>query len=163
MGALEFSEPRILQPQDDVSGFCCGTEFIDQWLATHGLTAKEHGTAVVYGTFISPSDGKQELAGFYSLSSYTVARSRAKGWLARNTPASIPVILLGMLGVDARYQGCGLGRDLLLDAAKRSKAIAEQLGAKALVVDPYDESARSFYERYGFRDLGDTSSMFAKL
>lgn len=50
MGALEFSEPRILQPQDDVSGFCCGTEFIDQWLATHGLTAKEHGTAVVYGT-----------------------------------------------------------------------------------------------------------------
>ena len=50
MGALEFSEPRILQPQDDVSGFCCETEFIDQWLATHGLTAKEHGPAVVSGT-----------------------------------------------------------------------------------------------------------------
>lgn len=50
MGALEFSEPRILQPQDDVSGFCCETEFIDQWLATHGLTAKKHGTAVVSGT-----------------------------------------------------------------------------------------------------------------
>ena len=51
-------------------------------------------------------------------------------------PAQIPVILLGMLGVDKRYQGEGFGRDLLLDAVHRAGYVSEQVGAKALIVDP---------------------------
>ena len=80
-----------------------------------------------------------------------------------NAPLQIPVILLGMLGVDMRYQGLGLGKDLLLDEAHRSELVADYIGARALVVDPIGDDARRFYERYGFRPIPGTSRMFAKL
>lgn len=77
-------------------------------------------------------------------------------------PAQIPVILLGMLGVDKRYQGEGLGRDLLLDVVHRAGYVSEQVGAKALIVDPIDDATRAFYSRYGFRPMPGASRMYAK-
>ena len=52
---------------------------------------------------------------------------------------------------------------LLRDAVERSLSTSAQIGARALVVDPLDEEAAGFYERYGFSHLRDTTRMFAKL
>lgn len=155
---LIFTPPRQLRVEDDVAGFSCGVEIVDSWMALRARKARVAGTAVVYATFC---EGK--LAGFYSLSSQSIPRESSSGWIARNAPDQIPVILLGMLGVDRRYQGCGLGHDLLLDAVRRAQAVSEQIGARAIVVDPADESARGFYMRYGFRDVPGSSRMYAKL
>ena len=46
----------------------------------------------------------------------------ANGWLRRNSPDPIPAILLGMLGVDMRYQTMHVGAQLLRDAAMRAMA-----------------------------------------
>ena len=75
----------------------------------------------------------------------------------------VPVILLGVLGVDSRYQGSGLGRMLLHDASLRALSIADSLGAKALVVDPIDESAEAFYARNGFERIPGLGRMFVPL
>ena len=158
MGPVAFSAPRPLQDSDDITGFACGVELIDAWVAKHARKARTMGTAVVY---VSCCEGV--LAGFYTLSSQSIAREGLHGWMARNAPAQIPVILLGMFGVDKHYQGQGLGHDLLLDAVRRAQNVAAQIGAKALVVDPYDDAARSFYARYGFRPLPGTSHLYAKL
>lgn len=158
MGAIAFSVPRILRAEDNVDGFECGVARIDEWVAARARKAKRAGTAVVYGTFYEGA-----LAGFYTLSAQSVTRSDTSGWIARNAPEQIPVILLGMLGVDVRFQGQGLGRDLLLDAVHRADMVSEQIGARALVVDPVDGQARAFYERYGFRTMPGTCRMFAKL
>lgn len=158
MGALTFTAPRALREGDSVEGFSCGAPLVDDWLATRAKGARKAGTAVVYVTFC-----EGELAGFYTLSAQSVVRAETSGWIARNAPAHIPVILLGMMGVDRRYQGAGLGHDLLLDAVHRAQSVAEQIGARALVVDPLDEGAHKFYERYGFRDMPGTNRMFAKL
>ncbi len=85
------------------------------------------------------------------------------GWLVRNAPSQIPVILLGMLGVDARRHGEGLGHGLLVDAAQRASAVARSIGARALVVDPADDSARAFSVRHGFRPIPGSNRLFAKL
>ena len=53
--------------------------------------------------------------------------------------------------------------DLLLDAVRRARLVSDQVGARALVVDPLDDGARSFYARYGFRDMPGTCRMFARL
>jgi ribosomal protein S18 acetylase RimI-like enzyme len=90
-------------------------------------------------------------------------RGNTRGWLARNAPQQILVILLGMLGVDERFQGMGLGRNLLLDASQRAAAISETIGARALVVDPASDAARRLYESCGFRSIPDSDRMFAKL
>ena len=73
------------------------------------------------------------------------------------------IVLLGMLGVDARFQGQGLGSALLADAIARSLGIADSLGAKALVVDPADDAARSFYERHGFAPIPGSDRLYLPL
>lgn len=158
MGALGFGKPRILRADDRVEGFRCGSPVVDEWVARRARTAREAGTAVVYASFLGG-----ELAGFYTLSAQSVVRAEVSGWLARNAPAQVPVLLLGMLGVDERWQGAGLGRDLLLDAVRRAELVAGQIGARALVVDPVDDAARAFYTKYGFRPVPGSARMFAKL
>lgn len=160
MGAIAFSAPRVLVDGDTVEGFKSGVELVDEWVRERALGARKAGTAVVYVSF-SDQDGR--LAGFYTLSAQSVTRGNLRGWIARNAPEQIPVILLGMMGVDVRYQGQGLGRNLLLDAVKRAQSISEAIGARAIIVDPADETARAFYANCGFRDIPGSDRMFAKL
>lgn len=158
MGEIAFTRPRILNAHDSVEGFCSGSSLIDGWVAKRARTAHRAGTAVVHATFC-----QERLAGFYTLSAQSITRDATSGWIARNSPEQIPVILLGMLGVDKRWQGQGLGHDLLVDAIHRTELAAGQIGARALVVDPLDNSARAFYEHHGFRPIPGSTRMFAKL
>lgn len=158
MGKVVFSAPRQLEEKDVLEGFSCGVEMVDSWLSSHAKGARKAGTAVVYVSFAGP-----QLAGFYSLSSQSIQRGLTRGWLARNAPQQIPVILLGMLGVDIRFQKQGLGHNLLLDAVHRAQSICEHIGARALVVDPADASSRAFYTAHGFIPLPNSKRMFAKL
>ncbi len=158
MGRMTFERPRPLGEEDHVEGFHCGVDTVDLWVSRYALRARSLGTAVVYATFQG-----EKLAGLYSLSSQSLSRDETSGWIARNAPLQVPVILLGMLGVDEAYQGQGLGHDLLLDAVRRAELVAGQIGARAIVVDPADDTARSFYERYGFKAIPGSGRMFAKL
>ena len=54
------------------------------------------------------------------------------------------------VAVDQATKGQGLGEHLLLDALNRSLTHADQIAAMAVVVDAKDESAASFYRRFGF-------------
>lgn len=159
MGEVNFSAPRFITEQDSVDGFSCGIDPIDVWVFKHALSARRLGTAVVYATY--DQDGK--LAGFYTLSSQSIFRGDAKGWISRNAPDQIPVILLGMMGIDKKYQGLGLGRQLMIDLAHRCHHVADEIGARAIVVDPIDENVRAFYSHFGFREIPGSSRMFAKI
>lgn len=155
---MGFSAPRRLGEGENIDGFECGVAKIDKWLARYALRAQKRGTAVVYGTF----DDNESLAGFYTLSAHSMDRNTLTGWLARNAPDQVPVILLGMLGVDKRHSGEGLGTQFLLDAYHRSRSAAETIGAKALVVDPLDDSLANFYKRCGFEPVPGSKRLFAR-
>lgn len=155
-----FQRPLRLPPGADLTGFSCGVPLIDEWAERRAPTSAEHGTAVVYVS--STTEG--EIAGFYTLSAYAVERSSVQGgWLKRNVPERIPAILLGMLGVDQRFQGEGLGWRLLQDAINRARAISAQLGSRALVVDPYDDDARAFYTHFGFQPIPGSTALYLRL
>lgn len=154
-----FGAPRKVAAGDSLDDFCCGIDFIDDWARAHAHDAEKRGTAIVYVAMAG-----EKVAGFYSLCTHSVSRDDVKGgWLRRNTPDAIPVILLGMLGVDESFKGQGLGWSLLGDAIERSLAVAAQIGAKALIVDPVDVSARAFYEKYGFKSIPGLERMFIPL
>lgn len=155
-----FQRPRRLESGESIDGFHCGAPLIDDWANARAASAAKHGTAVVYVSFTDEGD----IAGFYTLSSYSVERSAVHGgWLRRNTPDRIPAILLGMLGVAQPYRGEGLGWRLLQDAISRARTISGQLGSRALIVDPYDDAAASFYAHFGFRPIPGTDSMYLRL
>ena len=159
MGSLIFTAPRPLEPADSLEGFSCGISLVDTWLHTRARNARTAGAAVVYVSY----DMHGRLAGFYTLSAHSLERSATKGWMACNAPEQIPGILLGMLGVDKSFQGMRLGSNLLLDAIHRAKAVADTIGARALVVGPFDEASRAFYSHHGFRPLPGSNRMYAKL
>ena len=153
-----FLKPEPLPKGAGIEGFRSGDEVVDAWVADHSATARSRGTAVIYVSRTTDGD----VAGFYTLSTYSVARgSVSGGWLRRNSPEQIPAVLLGMLGVAVEYQG--LGASLLQDAYRNASKIATLAGARALVVDPSSARAEGFYERFGFVFIGKSNRMALKL
>ncbi|MDO4797359.1 MAG: GNAT family N-acetyltransferase [Coriobacteriales bacterium] len=158
MGELAFTKPRPLEDSDVLDDFRCGLPMVDEWVHKRARMARKAGTAVMYVSFLG-----DRMAGFYTLSSQSMVRSDVRGWLSRNTPEQIPVILLGMLGVDERFQGHGLGKNLLLDASKRALLVSQAIGARALVVDPASDAAASLYRSSGFKEVPGSSRMYARM
>lgn len=90
------------------------------------------------------------MAGYYCLSASSLSIEDAPGRVRRNMPNPIPVILIGRLAVDRRFEGQGLGRSLLQEAMLKGIEAARLVGARAFVVDALNEDAESFYRRFGF-------------
>jgi GNAT superfamily N-acetyltransferase len=65
-------------------------------------------------------------------------------------PDPIPVMVLGGLAVDRRFQGRGLGQALLRDAVLRTLQASRIAGIRALLVHAKDERSRAFYACSGF-------------
>ena len=59
-------------------------------------------------------------------------------------------MLLARLAVATAWQGHGLGAGLLKDAMRRTLQAADIAGIRAFAVHAMDESARRFYEHFGF-------------
>jgi GNAT superfamily N-acetyltransferase len=78
---------------------------------------------------------------------HTEATERVKKSRARHP---IPVVLLARLAVNKTLQGRGVGPALLKGALIRTAGAADMIGAWALLVHAKDETARSFYEHFGF-------------
>lgn len=159
---MRFTKPRRLEDGETLDDFCSGVEVVDDWARNRAPYAKKRGSAIVYVSFAATEE--KSVAGFYSLTSHSITRSSVNGgWLKRNAPSSIPVFLLGMLGVNQQYQGTGLGSMLLRDAVVRSLSAAGTVGAKALVVDPADEGVQGFYLHYGFLEIPGMDTMYIPL
>lgn len=65
-------------------------------------------------------------------------------------PDPIPVMVLGRLAVDHNFHQRGLGTALLRDAVLRTILAADIAGIRAILVHALPETAKRFYERYGF-------------
>lgn len=95
------------------------------------------------------------IAGFYSLSMFTIGLEDLPGHLARKLPRyeANPAALIGRLGRHVRVRGAGIGELLVADAVARVLAATASVAAYALVVDAKDERGRRFYESLGFTAL----------
>jgi len=112
--------------------------------------------------FVAIDEG-QNVIGYYTLTSDSLGRDLIPEKYKKQVPNNYnaPVILLGRLARDINTKGTGLGEHLLLDALFRSYTLSEEsIGAMAVVVDPINESASRFYDKYGFVELPDSEKMF---
>lgn len=108
-------------------------------------------------------DEKKNVLGYYTLTSESLGREIVPQKYLKQLPKNYnaPVILLGRLARDISMKGTGLGEHLLLDALFRSYSLSNQsIGAMAVVVDPINENAVGFYQRYGFEMLPGSGKMF---
>jgi len=101
--------------------------------------------------------------GYYTLSANSIKKDEFPDLLQKKLPPNYtdnPIILLGRLAIDSNMKGNGWGEFLLVDALFRCLDISESLGTMAVVVDPIDKTAQSFYEKYGFILLPGSGKMF---
>ncbi|MDR1790893.1 MAG: GNAT family N-acetyltransferase [Propionibacteriaceae bacterium] len=157
---MSFSPPRPIHAHDQLTSFDCGEPSLNQWLKQTAVRAELAKTARTYVTTCG-----EVIAGYYCLSAFAVARDAVGGGkLARNAPRSVPAVLLGRLAVDLRFQGQGLGADLLFDAICRAKQVAALIGSRALIVEALTDAAAEFYLHHDFVPFpSDPSRLFHAL
>lgn len=106
-------------------------------------------------------DNDNKVLGYYTLSNASIPKERVPENIRKKIPyQDYPVTLLGRLAIDFNAQGNNYGSFLLIDALKRSYTISKQIASAAVVVDPINEAAHSFYKKYGFIALPDSKRMF---
>jgi len=142
------------------TGFNCGKFLLDTYLKTQ---ASQDVKRKLSACFVSVDPVSGLIQGYYTLSNNSIPLKLIPENYRNKLPpsySSIPATLLGRLAVDVRFKGTGIGRMLLIDALSRSYEISKSVGSFAVVVDPLDEEAERFYNKYGFILLPDSSKMF---
>lgn len=96
------------------------------------------------------TDPQGMVIGFYTLAASGVSLADLPGETASKLPRYplVPVVRMGRLAIDHRFQGQGYGGILLADAMAR--AAHSGVGAFAMVVDAKDRVAGAFYAHHGF-------------
>lgn len=139
--------------------FNCGNTLLDNYLHKQaGQDVKRKLSAC----FILSNDDNL-VKGYYTLSRASIQRSDLPNEVIKILPPSyqdLPVTLLGRLARNNTFKGVGIGELLLIDALKRSYDTTKQVASLAVIVDPIDEAAESFYTKYGFTLLPTSGKMF---
>jgi ribosomal protein S18 acetylase RimI-like enzyme len=131
----------------DRTQFSSGSPILDRWFRTQAGQEDRRG---VSRTIVATDD--QGLAGFYTLSMFSVALDSVPAEVARRLPkyADVPAALIGRLARAQRLAGQGVGELLVLDAFERISTVTATIAAFFVVVDAKDERAAAFYRRLGF-------------
>ena len=105
------------------------------------------------------------MIGYVSISAAKIERRLVPKSQQRNQPDPLPVILLGQLAVDLRFQGKGHARWLLRFALMTCVRLSKELGCFGVKTHPVDEEARAFYTHFGFGDLAEDPqrAMFVRI
>jgi predicted GNAT family N-acyltransferase len=139
--------------------FSCGYDLLDNYLkrqANQDIKRKLSSCSVLV-------DEQNVVKGYFTLSANSIRRQDLPEELIKKLPPSysdLPVILLGRIAIDTSIQGNGFGEILLLHALRKCLDLSNQLGILAVIVDPIDSKAISFYKFYGFMELPTSDKMF---
>lgn len=137
-----------------LTSFASGKEPLDRWLRSSAPRGEKQDTG---RTFVI-HDGDGVVLGYYTLAGHLLHRdslSLSRGE-SRSLPDEIPAILLAKLAVDTTLQGQGFGRDLLSEALSKCVASGSIAASRYVVVDAIDETAATFYAKYGFHHIPGT-------
>ncbi len=141
----KITPPEKLSPAHDLSGFHSGEAALDDWLRRRALANEDSGASRTYVVCV-----KKKVVAYYTLAVGAAAHIEAPGRVKRNMPDPIPVMVLGRLAVDQKFQGRGIGAGLLRDAVLRTVEAAGIAGIRAILVHALSETAKRFYEKHGF-------------
>jgi ribosomal protein S18 acetylase RimI-like enzyme len=137
--------PEPLSDTHDTNGFECGNSDLNGWL-TRRAPDSEAKSARTYVVTL-----EQRVIAYYCLEAGAVMRDQLPAAkLRKGLPEQVPIVVIGRLAVDRRYQSRGLGKSLLKDAIIRSLQASDLVGIRAIIVHAIDDNAVAFYRKFGF-------------
>lgn len=138
-------------------GFRCGDEGLDRWLRNFAGQNRRRDFAATWVI----ADEQYAVVAYATLTMSSVDLSAAPRELAKSAPRQIPVLLLGRLAVDERYQSLGVGTTLVRYLLQTAVELNRVAACKAIVVNALNDSARTWWEgRFGCRRFSHDPSSF---
>jgi len=142
----------VISPLDrrhNRGAFSCGKDPLDTYLQRQASQDMKRGLAAV---FILEGESDTDIAGFYTLSSFSIDAGDLTELAAKGLPQErpVPCTLLGQFAVHEKWQGHGVGAWLLGYVLQEVMAHAEGVGSFALVVDAVDKGAHDYWLHCGF-------------
>lgn len=136
--------------------FSCGIDELDTYLKEY---AKQNHKKCIGKSFIAIKENR--VIGYYTLSMACIEFNEVPEGYNRGIPKyPVPVAKIGRLAVDAQFQGKKIGTALLIDALKKILEATKTVAAYAVVVDAKNDSAKRFYEGFGFMKYKSDLSLY---
>jgi predicted N-acetyltransferase YhbS len=145
MGGL--SRPRSLSSTDDREAFDCGRDSLNAWFCRHAWSIQENGAS---RTSVICDLATGSVAGYVALSAGQIERAYLPKRAQLNKPDPVPIILLGQLAVDLRYQRRGCARSLMVFVLRTALRVSADIGCIGIVTQPLHDEVRSFYDGFDF-------------
>jgi len=149
-----------LSKEHKKSDFDCENTLLNNYIQKQ---AKQDVIRDLSACYVLNYDSDKRVLGYYTLSGNSIDRNDFPPELMQKMPPSyvnLPTILLGRLAIDKNEKGKGFGEVLLMHALEKCVNISESLGVLAVIVDPIDEKAITFYAKYGFILIPSNNKMF---
>jgi len=144
------------------SKFCCGEESLDMYIRKQASQDIKKGVSTVF-VLVNNNDLEYCVLAYYSLSAYAIEAQGLDEKLTKRLPKypRLPATLLGRLAVDNTQKGNRLGKAMLVDALKKALNASEEVSSLGVVAEALNESAVSFYRKYGFQQIkGEPMKLF---
>ncbi len=139
----------------DRAGFRCGVPELDDYIQRFAAQQVVRGVSAVY--VLVDSAQPSQILGFYTLSAAQVDVMQMAEADRKKLPRyPVPCFRMGRLACSVKHRGQGVGKLLIGCAVDRCLQARKQIAAFALLVDAKGESAKAFYQHYGFTPCADS-------
>ena len=128
--------------------FNCGKPALNDYLQKIALQHIEKGISRTF--VLIDTDAPTKILGFFTLAGCEVVTRDLPAGYAGKYPAKAPAAKLARLAVSIEKQRQGLGTIMMTEAMKRILSVAENIGIIGIFVDAKNQSAREYYEQFGF-------------
>lgn len=131
--------------------FECGLVVMDEYYKSNLKRALKSENIRGIGAITSAG----EVVGFGTLTLGHIDKALAKGVINKpNLPSRLPVVRMVMFGVDRRYQGFGIGQEILRHAFIQAVKVHREVPIKGLYLDAAP-NAVTYYESLGFQKMSE--------
>lgn len=148
---LTPAEP-LDRKKHDRAAFSCGEDRLDRYLKEQA--AKLADTDQVR-TYVVCERDSPVVVGYFGVCTHKILLESlpedVRSKLAKYPEVS--AILLSMIATASPHQGKGVGTYMLGEVLKLSFRVADQIGARFLILDAINEKAARLYRAFGFVDL----------
>lgn len=150
-----------LSREHNRKAFDCSEEVVTRFLREKALQDQERDLSRTM-VLVNSKESAGRIIGYHTLVMTQVKQAEIPNDHPR-IKRGIPVILLGQLGVDAKYQGQGLDDILLMDVQARTDEISRKVGVRALMLDARNERLAGWYEKHDFVRFPESLRMFKSI
>jgi GNAT superfamily N-acetyltransferase len=144
---------ETISKKHDRAKFDCGVDQLNNYLQR---IARQHLNKGMSRTFVLIDERRPtNILGFYTLAACEIFVEKLPRKYSKKYPSKAPAAKLARLALAKNNQRQGSGGLMMASAIERVLMVSKNLGIIGFFVDAKNESAKQYYEQFGFIPLPD--------